>query len=221
MLSKELQQQWHVDRNKHLGPMTVKPHSQVKAVWLCSKCPAGQPHVWTTVVASRTRGAQRPYCSNKRVCLYNSLATIAPDVAHYWNHSKNQKAPDKVLAGSNFRAEWKCPSCQLEWQAPVARRVKKSSGCPRCRRALKVNQRWPTFSEAQVPELDEWDFERNDTEGFYPHKTTLGSSKQVHWICSQCPSGQPHRWQAPPYSRIGEAQDVQCFLACRLVSATH
>ena len=47
---------------------------------------------------------------------------------------------------------------------------------------------------------------RNEAEGFYPHKVTLGSNKQVHWICSCCPRGQPHRWTAPPYSRIGDGK---------------
>ena len=32
-LSPELQQQWHVRRNRHLGPITMKPQSQIKAVW--------------------------------------------------------------------------------------------------------------------------------------------------------------------------------------------
>ena len=109
MLSSELQQQWDVARNKHLGAVTIK----LRAVWHCDKCPAGQPHIWTARVTDRTRvGSQCPYCSNKKVCLHNSLATIAPDVAQYWNHRKNKKAPQQVLAGSNFRYEWKCPDCK-------------------------------------------------------------------------------------------------------------
>ena len=57
------------------------------------------------------------------VCLHNSLATVAPDVAQYWNHSKNEKAPQQVLAGSRLRSEWKCPTCEWEWQALIAGRV--------------------------------------------------------------------------------------------------
>ena len=203
MLSKELQEQWHVNANERLGPGKVTPGSGIMAVWQCNECPAGQPHVWKATVGSRTRGARCPYCSNRRVCLHNSLATVAPDATQYWHHSKNEKAPEQVLAGSSFRAEWKCPTCQWEWQAPVALRVLRKAGCPKCSQALVVKQRHPTFAVAQPPELDEWDYERNNTEGFYLNDTTLGSHRLVHWICSQCPRGQPHRWRAPPYSRVG------------------
>ncbi|KAL3150086.1 hypothetical protein ABBQ38_013428 [Trebouxia sp. C0009 RCD-2024] len=56
LLSPELQQQWHVDSNMHLGAIQVKPNSQHKAVWQGDQCPAGQPHIWTARVATRTRG---------------------------------------------------------------------------------------------------------------------------------------------------------------------
>ena len=67
----------------------------------------------------------------------NSLTTIAPDVARYWDRSKNAKAPEQVLAGSNFRAEWKCPSCKWEWQAPTGQCVRLRTGCPKCSRARR------------------------------------------------------------------------------------
>ena len=204
MLSPELQQQWNVDGNMHLGAIRVKPQSHIRAVWQCDKCPAGQPHIWAAVVACRTRGRQCPYCCNKRVCLHNSLATIAPDAAQYWNHSKNEQMPEQVVAGSNAKADWKCPACNLEWQACIKGRVRNRSGCPKCSRVNRVKQSQPTFLEAQPACLAEWDYERNDAERFYPDNITLGSNKQVHWICSCCPRGQPHRWTAMPNSRIGQ-----------------
>ena len=205
LLRPELQQQWHVERNMHLGAITVKPQSNIKAVWHCHKCPAGQPHIWTAAVHSRTRGAQYcPYCLNMRVCLHNSLATVAPDQTRYWNYDENEKAPDQVSAGSSLRAEWKCPACKHEWQAPIQMRTRNRAGCPKCSRALKVTQPQPTFAEAQPACLAEWDFERNDAQDIYPHSTTLGSVKLVHWICSSCPRGQPHHWTASPNNRIGK-----------------
>ena len=206
MLSPELQQQWHGASNRHLGGMKVKPQSNRKAVWQCNKCPAGQPHIWTALVFNRTEGTQCPYCSNRLVCLHNSLATIAPEAAQYWNHSKNEKSPDQVLAGSSLRAEWKCPACNWEWQASVAQRVRSRAGCPKCSRTQIVPQSQPSLAEAHPACLAEWDYEHNEAEGFYPDVITLGSSKQVHWICSCCPRGQPHRWTAPPYSRIAGGQ---------------
>ncbi|KAL3145724.1 hypothetical protein ABBQ32_003255 [Trebouxia sp. C0010 RCD-2024] len=204
LLSPELQQQWHVDSNRHLGAVKVKPKSGIQAVWQCNKCPAGQPHVWSAPVYSRTRGTQCPYCSNKRVCLHNSLATIAPEAATYWDRNKNQKAPEQVLAGSSSRAEWKCPDCNHEWKAPIARRIVTRAGCPKCSSRKRKQTSQPTFAEAQPPELAEWDHERNEAEGFYPNHITLGSNKLVHWICSHCPRGQPHHWTAMPKNRIGQ-----------------
>ena len=196
MLSPELQQQWDVERNMHLGAIKAKPQSNIKVVWQCDKCPAGQPHIWTATIQARTRGRQCPYCTNKRVCLHNSLATISPEAGQYWNYSKNEKVPEQVVAGSNFRAEWRCPVCNSEWQAPIFMRTRNRAGCPECSRANKVLQSQPAC-------LADWDYERNDADDIYPDSITLGSKKLVHWVCSCCPRGQPHRWTAPPYSRVG------------------
>ena len=166
-------------------------------------CPAGQPHIWTASVQDRTQGTQCPYCSNRRLCLHNSLATVAPDATQYWNHNKNDRAPEQVLAGSSVRVEWKCPTCKWEWQAQIHKRVGTRSACPKCSHAQKVKHTQPTFAEAQPACLAEWDYEHNAAEGFYPDDITLGSGKPVHWICSCCPRGQPHRWTASPNSRVG------------------
>ena len=156
MLSQELQEQRHVERNKHLGGIEVKPHGNMHAVWQCNKCPAGQLHVWTAKVSSRRQGTKCPYCSNRLVCLHNSLAIVAPDVAQSWNHSKNKRSPQQVLAGSNLRAEWKCPSCYWEWPAPPSNRTRYRSGCPKCSQAARSPQSQPTFAKAWPPEFDAW-----------------------------------------------------------------
>ena len=205
MLSPELQQQWDVERNMHLGSIRIKPQSSRKVVWRSDKSPAGQPHIWTAGVQHRTRGTQCRYCSNRRLCVHNSLATIAPDGTQYWKYSKNEKAPKEVLAGSNVKAEWKCPICNLEWQACIRARVRNRSGCPKCSRANRVIQSQPTFLEAQPACLARWDYERNDAEEIYPDNVTLGSKKQVHWVCACCPRGQPYRWTARPSGRISSS----------------
>ena len=201
MLSPELQRHWHVDRNRHLGAIKVKPNSTTRAVWQCNKCPDGQPHIWTAEVKGRTQGSQCPYCAGKAVCSHNSLANIAPDVAQYWNLKKNAKSTEQVLTSSSFRAQWKCPDCEWEWQARIGDRVRARAGCPKCSHVLRVTQPQPTLAEAQPACLAEWDFERNDAKGIFTYDITLGSGKQVHWICSCCPRGQPHRWTATANNR--------------------
>ena len=73
-----------------------------------------------------------------------------------------------------------------------------------CSHAQTVKHSQPTCAEAQPACLAEWDYERNDAEDIYPDSITLGSNKLVHWICSRCPRGQPHRWTAKPYTRVGQ-----------------
>ena len=194
-LSYHLQQQWHPDNNTLLGGVTVKPQSHRKVLWSCLDCPAGCPHIWTTTVASRTRGKNCPYCQGSKVCKHNSLATKAPKVARYWDHSKNANTPEQTLAGSAFRADWRCPDCAHEWQARIYSRVLNDSGCPRCIIGNMASSKQPTFEAEQHSLLLEWDHERNAPDGFYPHNTTLKSHKLVHWVCQKYPKGQQHRYQ--------------------------
>ncbi len=203
-LSLQLQQEWHPDNNALLGGIKVKPYSHARVMWSCSNCPAGCPHVWKTSVSQRTLGTKCPYCEGRKVCKHSSLVTKAPRQVKYWNQDKNAKTPEQMLAGSNFRAEWKCPVCSHEWQAQVAWRVQNDSGCPLCiykSRGKKTKQ--PTFEAAQHQLLHEWDFERNAADGIHPNMTTLGSNKLVHWVCQKCPKRHLHQYQMRADVRTG------------------
>ena len=200
-LSPQLQQEWHPDNNAVLGGIKVTPHSSLKVMWSCPNCPAGCPHIWQATVSSRSGGSKCPYCVGKSVCQHSSLATKAPRQVTYWNH-KNVKTPEQTLAGTNLRAQWKCPTCSHEWQGQVAQRAQNDSGCPQCSRVNSINKyRHPTIEAAQHPLLLEWDFERNPNSGIHPQNTTLGSKKLVHWVCHNCPKGEVHRYQMTPRDR--------------------
>ena len=194
-LTLQLQQQWHPDNNALLGSIKVKPHSRRKVLWSCSNCPAGWPHVWLAAVKYRTAYSKCPYCQGRKLCKHNALATKAPTVSKYWNYGKNGITPEQTLAGSNCRANWKCPDCQHEWQAQIGTRVLKDAGCPHCSHRNKKYSKQPTFQEEQHSLLLEWDHERNALNNIYPHNTTLQSMKRVHWICDKCPKGELHRYQ--------------------------
>jgi len=202
-LRPQLQQEWHPDNNALLGSIKIKPHSSMKIKWSCPNCPAGYSHIWQATVNNRTRGTKCPFCQGQSLCQHNSLATKAPRQTRYWNHDKNAKTPEQTLAGSNFRAEWKCPTCSHEWQGQVAQRVQNDRGCPQCIRDGYIGSRnkQPTFEAAQHPLLLEWDYERNLKAGIHPSSTTLGSNKLVHWVCQKCPKGQLHQYQMRPCDR--------------------
>jgi len=205
-LSPQLQQEWHPANNALLGGIKIKPYSNKKVMWSCPNCPAGCPHIWETLVHNRTGGSKCPYCEGRKVCEHSSLATQAPRQVKYWNQDKNAKTPEQTLAGSNLRAEWKCPICSHEWQGQVAQRVRDDRGCPRCNRIGSVGNKnsQPTFEAAQNSLLLEWDTERNLKDGIHPQNTTLGSEKLVHWVCHKCPKGEVHRYQMRPYHRTSK-----------------
>ena len=203
-LNSQLRQEWHSDSNALLGGIKVTPYSSARVMWSCPNCPAGCPHIWKAAVYSRTLGTKCPYCAGKKVCKHNSLATKAPSQVKYWNQDKNAKTPEQMLAGSNFRAEWKCPVCSHEWQATIARRAQNDSGCRLCAYKARGKQiKQPTFEAAQHQLLHEWDFERNAADGIHPNITTLSSNKLLHWVCKKCPKGQLHRYQMRAYDRTG------------------
>ncbi len=202
-LSPQLQQEWHPDNNALLGGIKFKRHSNKKVLWSCPDCPAGCPYIWQATVSSRTRGSNCPYCEGKSVCQHSSLANKAPRQTIYWNHDKNAKTPEQTLAGTNFRAEWKCPACSHEWQGQVAGCVRNDRGCPRCNKTSCIGNKNsnPTFEAAQHQLLLEWDYERNAADGIHPNNLALGSGKLVHWVCHNCPKGQLHLYQMTANNR--------------------
>ncbi len=193
-LSLELQQEWHPDNNDVFGGVSVKPHSNFRAKWECKNCPQGHPHIFFSAVYARTSNSKCPYCRGRRVCAHSCLATISPSVARFWNHDKNDNTPENTLAGSNVRAAWRCPDCSYLWQAPVHARVNNNSGCPKCSLAHQERVSQPTFESAKHHLLDEWYHKRNAKEVIFPHNTTLGSGRHVHWI---------YRWRTAAWRRTG------------------
>ncbi|DBB15022.1 TPA: hypothetical protein ACH3X3_004607 [Trebouxia sp. C0006] len=179
LLRPELQKQWHHDKNQHLGDKRITASSGLRVWWRCDQCPCGLPHEWMTKVSNRhDMDNQCPFCTNNRLCQHNSLLTVAPNVAAYWDTAKNGLAPDQVMAHSHART-------------------------PKCSIRSRSWNRQPSLSQSQHPAMLEFDFERNRRAGLDPDKVTAGSNKMVHWICNKCPKGQPHLFVATPQSRIG------------------
>ena len=216
-LKLHLQQEWHPDNNALLGGVKVKPNSSTRVMWTCPNCPAGCPHIWSTRVSHRTGGTECPYCQGRKLCKHNSLATKAPIVARYWDHDKNDKTPEQTLAGSHFRAHWRCPDCRYEWQARIKTRVQNHTGCPHCSRNRRKYSKQPTFEKEQHMLLHEWDHERNAEDGIFPHNTTLQSKKLVHWVCQKCPKRQLHRYQMRADHRTGRRSHGCPFCASQKV----
>ncbi|DBB13637.1 TPA: hypothetical protein ACH3X3_000658 [Trebouxia sp. C0006] len=186
MLAKELQAQWHQERNKHLSNSVIRPHSHQKVWWSCAQCPDSLPHIWEARVHHRSRGTGCPFCSGTSVCQHNTLARKAPQIAPFWNAKKNHPlSPDQVTVFSCMRAHWKCSVCKYEWQASVVDKTSGKTGCPKCakrnggRKADSSRQKHPTFAQAKHALLEQWDHDKNRENGKSPDSTTLQSGKLI------------------------------------------
>ena len=204
LLKPQLQKQWHHARNQRLGNIQIPPGSCRLVWWTCDQCPCGLPHEWLAQINNRQGMEQQcPFCTNRKVCRHNALLTVAPAVASCWDANKNGVTADQVLAGSSTRGYWLCPTCSYSWQAPVSSKVGSSSGCPKCSQGSRGYTRQPTLTASNHAVMVDFDHSRNQEAGLDPDKSTLGSAKQIHWICSNCPRGRPHMYQASPHNRVG------------------
>ncbi len=204
LLRPELQRQWHHAKNQLLGDRQITANSGLRVWWSCDQCPCGLPHEWLATVKDRqSMDTQCPYCTNNSLCQHNSLMTVAPAVAAYWDTAKNGLTADQVRAHSSTRRHWLCSKCGYSWQAMTYGKVRNKSGCPKCSRKSHSVNKQPSLTQSGHPAMLEFDFERNQRAGLDPDKITAGSGKMVHWICTNCPQGRPHMFMARPCNRIG------------------
>ncbi len=141
------------------------------------KCRHG--HIWEDSVSHRSSGRGCPVCSNKRILAgYNDLATTHPDLATQasgWD-------PTTLSAGSGKSVGWRCSDGHY-WDATVASRSSRGTGCPVCSNKIVVpgvNDLASTNSELAA-QASGWD----------PTTVTAGSSKKVKWKCVR-----GHTWLA-------------------------
>ena len=133
----ELCKEWDDEKNQEIGlyPERMKPGSNKKAWWRCSKCGGS----WDAVIHTRTKlNVGCPYCGKNPLrvqCGVNDLATRYPEIAVEWHPTKNGTVtPDKVYCTSNKKAWWKCRVCGHEWETIISVRTRMGCGCPKCKR---------------------------------------------------------------------------------------
>ncbi len=92
----QLAAQLHPTKNEHVDLDKTTSGSNIKAVWVCNdrhNAPPGctHAHEWTTRILQHTgqKGSGCPFCSGLKVCLCNSLAVKAPEVAAEWHPTRN------------------------------------------------------------------------------------------------------------------------------------
>ncbi len=144
----DIAKEWDYNRNKGLTPEMVKPHSNRKAWFKCSKC--GQS--WGAAIDWRASGNGCPICSGQKVITgINDLQHKFPELVRELWSDRNSIKPDKVHWGSNKKVIWHCKLCGHEWIGSISNQVRYRTKCKNCghqvldrqcdyKRALKLEE---------------------------------------------------------------------------------
>lgn len=207
----DLASQWHPERNPNSRAELVSPGSKQKVWWRCER-----GHEWQARISSRVAGRGCPYCARRLVDGPASLSTLRADLLSEWDSEANRGSDPALLAvGSNRKVWWHCAAGH-RWEATVASRTRRGTGCPYCAGRRVAPER---SLAALKPDLaHEWHPRRNRP--FSPHTVSLGSNRQVWWRCER-----GHLWQARiqwrvkgtgcPYCSGRRVTPTRSLAACR------
>ncbi len=182
--------QWHPTRNGDLRPDQVSAGMNAKVWW---RCDLG--HEWEAVVNSRTsKGDGCPVCTGQTVLNgFNDLATTFPDVAKQWHTTRNSDlTTDRVLAGTDAKAWWRC-ELGHEWKAAVRSRTSKGYGCP-VHAGRKLLAGYNDLATTFPGVAKQWHPTRNGD--LRPDQVSAGSNKTAWWRCEQ-----GHEWEVTVNNR--------------------
>ena len=132
---------WHPTKNGDLKPSMVGLSGHNNIWWVCEK-----GHEYQSLISSRIRGQNCPYCSNHKVLPgFNDLETLYPDLAMQWHPTKNGNLkPSDIVPGSHVKRWWLCPRCSNEWESAPHTRIG-GTGCPKC-----SSERQTSFPEQAI-----------------------------------------------------------------------
>lgn len=123
----------------------------------------------------------------------DSLADSHPNIAAQWHQARNVLTPAQVTRGSTKKVWWLGP-CGHEWDATVANRVGRSSGCPYCTRK-KVLTGFNDLT-TRYPEIAaQWHPTKNGDR--MPETTIDGTPRKAWWL-----GGCGHDWEAEVRERV-------------------
>lgn len=120
-----------------------------------------------------------------------------PEISKEWDYEKNEGVPSDYAAGSNKKAWWKCENGH-SYESHIYSRTIYGKGCKYCKNQAVIHG----FNDLATtnPELiEEWDFERNGSEGISIYSVSHGADLKVWWKCKN-----GHSWKALIYSRTGK-----------------
>ena len=141
------------------------------------------------------------------------MALTDPVLLAQWDRERNgDLTPDGVTHGSHRRVWWRCEKGH-SWQAAIAARTKRKTGCPYCT-GRKVLAGYNDLA-TRFPDLArQWHQTMNGH--LTPEQVSAGSRRQVWWQCSL-----GHVWKARVHSRTGKQRSGCPVCAGRAKAANH
>ncbi len=143
-----------------------------------------------------------------------SLAVMRPDLAQELLPGVSGRpgpTAQELTLGSGITCLWRCRACKHEWQATVANRALRRSGCPACARTrLSAVARGRAMTPAVGlvrPDLVIQFMKNLTVPSRDVHSTPAGSHDRVRW---RCRAG--HEWDTSARQRIRD--DTHCPI-CR------
>ena len=130
VLNPGLASEWHPEKNGDIRPEDVRPKSNQKIWWQCSK-----GHEWPATVASRATGSDCPYCYGRYATKENNLASKYPELIEEWDGEKNIGLnPSEFTPRSHKKVWWRCKNGH-SWKTTISNRTNRiKSRCPICAR---------------------------------------------------------------------------------------
>lgn len=196
----ELLTEWDYSTNINISPFEVTKASHKKVFWICSKCGTSYPASIDSKTLSKSKC---PVCAGKQVKKgYNDLKTLHPDIAKYWDYSKNELKPDEVQAYKNKKVYWICPICGKSYSCRIADRViGKNCMCSKCsQNKAKENLRKTKTKGREIAKVNpnlikQWHPTKNGE--LTPYNVASGSHLNIWWKCDIC----GHEWEVSANSR--------------------
>lgn len=201
-----LAKEWNYSKNGDLTPDSITIRNGNKVWWVCLQC----GNEWQSTVAHRSEGKGCPICGRIKsdasrtvniIKKRGSFVDIKPELLEEWCYDKNEGVnPLLCSKSSGKKVWWKCKKCGHHWQAIIANRVSKGSGCPICKKELLAVVQTRTAMKKTGPItlthphlLEEWDYVKNTIR---PEDISIGSDRKVWWKCRIC----GYEWEAAPNS---------------------
>lgn len=187
----EIDQDWLHELNEGFEPDDFNEGSQWMAWWFC---PKGPDHIYLQKIEAHTRSLRDetkfggcPFCAGFYGSKTNNLSTLFPQLTEEWLISMNKPLlPEYISHGCSYKIWWKCRDCKHKWQATVANRTGRDSGCPKCNLGESIDLR--DYPKALKQ------FDRKKNKGVDPY--SLKAHDKYHWRCTKDRS---HTWVAGFY----------------------